>query len=92
MSKKYIHKRRELILPSFPNNKLSSRPRKRKVEKQEWIEDDLTIYNQVPDSAVFTPWDVPNPTDEAPTLSDYWQTYEFFDGELIHGGGVECKD
>ena len=68
MSKHYVHKRRETIQPSFPNNKLSSRPRKKKVTKQEWVEDDLTIYPRVPASAITTPYNQPNPTDNAPSF------------------------
>ena len=87
MSKPFIHKRREIILPSFPNNKLSTRPRKRKVEKREIIEDALTIYPRVLASAIFTPYDLPNPTDSAPSFS---QTMNYSDagGKVKHKAGV----
>jgi len=65
--KYYPHRWREKIQPSFPNNKLSSRPRKKQVPKQEIIEDDLTIYNRLPAKATFTPYDQPSPTEEAPS-------------------------
>ena len=96
MKKPYPHRRREKFQYCFPNNKLSSRPRKKTVKKQEWIEEEFPIHNQVPDSAVFTHYDIPNPTDEAPSFSDYWLREEngrimpeFPFGELMPVGGVE---
>ena len=79
MIKKHVHKRREIILPSFPNNKLSTRPRKKKVEKREIIEDDLTIYPRIPDTAISTPYDQPNPTDHTPSFS---QTMNYSDAGI----------
>ena len=68
MSKPYIHSRRERIQPSFPNNKLSTRHRKKKVIKQERIDYSFTPQFRLPSTATFTPYDLPNPTDNAPTL------------------------
>jgi len=95
MSRKYIHKRREIIPPSFPNNKLSSRPRKKKIVKEEWTEEDSQIYSRIPDSAISTPYDLPNPTDNAPSFfsNSYQEIYGGLsptsndtDGDGLHDG------
>jgi len=86
MKKPYHHSRREIIQYSFPNNKLSTRTRKRKVVKRETIEDDLTIYSRFPASAISTPYDLPNPTDNAPSFSDYWlRAGDWGDGQEVSG-------
>ncbi len=72
MCGKFIHKRRDIIQISFPNNRRSTRfPRKRAVARRVWKEEESSAYFGVPASALFTPYDVPNPTDNAPTLVDY---------------------
>ncbi|MBU4071591.1 MAG: hypothetical protein KJ773_05395 [Candidatus Thermoplasmatota archaeon] len=39
------------------------------VKRQEWREEESSAYFGVPASAIFTPFDIPNPTDNAPSLS-----------------------
>ncbi|MBA3046012.1 MAG: hypothetical protein FP824_07345 [Euryarchaeota archaeon] len=70
MRGKRIHKRKVIVQPSFPNNRFSTRPRRKKVVKcQEWREEESSAYFGVPNSAIFTPFDIPNPTDNAPKFS-----------------------
>ncbi len=72
MKKPYPHIRIVIIQPSFPNNKLSSRPRKKKVVKRKTIDYNFTPQFRLPASAIHTPYDLPNPTDNAPSFSNYW--------------------
>jgi hypothetical protein len=66
---KSIHWRAVKDYPSFPNNRHSTRfPRRRTVTRRVWKEDDFTLSARVPDTALFTPFDIPNPLDNAPTL------------------------
>ncbi|MCK5024597.1 MAG: hypothetical protein KAR56_03170 [Thermoplasmata archaeon] len=76
MRKPYPHRQKIIIQPSFPNNKLSSRPRKKKVEKRETIDYSFTPQFRLPAKATFTPYDQPNPTDESPKFS---QTMNYSD-------------
>ena len=70
MTGKHIHKRRVIVYLSFPNNRLSNRLRRKKVVKRQvWKEEESSSYFGVPNSAVFTPFDIPNPTDNAPSFS-----------------------
>jgi hypothetical protein len=69
MSGKIIHRRRDIIQISFPNNRRSSRfPRRKVVTKRVWKEEESSSYFGVTDTALFTPFDIPNPLDNAPTL------------------------
>ncbi|MBA3046086.1 MAG: hypothetical protein FP824_07720 [Euryarchaeota archaeon] len=71
MSGKCIHKRRVIVQPSFPNNRFSTRPRRKKVVKrQEWREEESSAYFGVPNSAVF------NPLANAPTFPYSIQHYD----------------
>ncbi len=70
MSGKRIHKRRDIVQISFPNNRRSTRfPRRKVVTKRVWKEEESSAYFGVPASAIFTPFDIPNPTDNAPSFS-----------------------
>ncbi|MDO9537498.1 MAG: hypothetical protein Q7J68_04175 [Thermoplasmata archaeon] len=39
------------------------------VKRQVWKEEESSAYFGVPNSALFTPFDIPNPTDNAPKFS-----------------------
>ena len=41
------------------------------VTKRVWKEEESSAYYGVPDTALFTPWDLPNPTDRMPGLKNY---------------------
>ncbi len=72
MSGKSVHRTRIIVQPSFPNNRRSTRfPRRKVVTKRVWKEEESSAYFGVPDTALFTPFDIPNPLDNAPTLVDY---------------------
>jgi hypothetical protein len=72
MPGKSIHKCRIIVQPSFPNNRFSTRFRRRKaVTKRVWKEEESSAYFGVPSTALSSPFDIPNPTDNAPTLVDY---------------------
>ncbi len=72
MCGKFIHRRRDIVQISFPNNRRSTRfPRRKVVTKRVWKEEESSAYFGVPNSAVFTPFDIPNPTDNAPTLVNH---------------------
>jgi len=39
------------------------------VKRQVWREEESSVYFGVPNSAIFTPFDIPNPTDNAPVFT-----------------------
>jgi len=70
MPGKSVRRVRIIRQPSFPNNRLSTRfPRRKAVTRVTWKEED-PAYATVPPTALSTPWDLPNPTDDAPVLAD----------------------
>ena len=72
MPRKSIHWRAVRDYPSFPNNRRSTRfPRRKAVTKRIWKEEESPAYFGVPNTALSTPWDVPNPTDRMPGLKNY---------------------
>ncbi len=67
-----MHRFRVIIQPSFPNNRRSTRfPRKRAVARRVWKEEESSAYYGVPATALFTPFDIPNPLEDAPVLVNY---------------------
>jgi len=79
MKKPYPHRRRIIVQPSFPNNKLSTRPRRKKIIKQKTIDYNFTPQFRLPANTIQTPYDQPNPTNNAPTFS---QTMNYSDAGI----------
>ena len=62
---------------------MSSGQRRKRVVRRKWVEDELTIYSRVPESATFTPFTLSNPTDHAPMPNGQYEVFDVFHAGVL---------